>query len=1718
MAKALGIIEFMMSSNNAVIQSFIDSGGLEIILKRIKYESELCFTFSQTYLKDQLNVKERKKIHQRYSIHHQLLQDLIGILLIAIHSPSIGSGLTGRLIQEFFPQVLLNILTHWQSYGPEIYSLSILAFSDVVQVEPSSYNLIKEVGLLDVVLDSIERLECPLDATLGAYCNALSAICVHNSGVKLVLSRNTLTKILSIFVTPEFAKISSQTFSMLGNCLNELVRHHADLKEPVITGISSIMMRIIEECRETAPKVEYKTAQSHISFSYRQNFCIFIDSFYIGGYVPIPDIEIQKWIESLINFYVLPFGSPPKACLPVSDNNVENAILTLSTSHTGVSFKLIFDLLGYQAKKIETEVQNFCRDSPLPLVTIDFLIGLLIRLAEPSDANRPIALQELASLNSISVCKSLGTIHRILILELSKMEYEEEIEREAKKLASEKAKEEEIKIEENKEGEGDKMAVEKEANNESIIIEEKKEAEEEEEGNFLDKSKLSLLERLIHQISGSLLRAAGYLRDQGPLMKGLAELLSEHFSAKLSIPEGDKGLIIKISYLESMISSLSGLIFDDPENQNAHALLVQTLHQAHGLEALLSNGEMLFSDYTLELRKSSVYAKKTINLALCRYGHFMRALVTSQFLKVPIPGVKSKLPNFQIFIQDVHTIVMRSFLKIWESKFISELPLELIADILVIVNVFIGEDIKVSDVNRIGLSSPFDQIAPAFEPDEFIFGQLLNMGFESHHATEALKQVGNNLEAATDWLLVNIETLPPAESEEDELAKALALSLGSLEQAVQQNEKESKSEESFDDMVNRLKANLFTNLLNLFKIKGIAVSFAKLIANYCKVNEWGVSEVFAQLISKLEDTHKKNQEEEVFNILYCFTILQSINFDMFFAISKSEIVEVIFNLLKDQIDLFAIASAEPKWVVTAFLVLDGLIAYIPNTELKPPKGNTQNCFLTPEQQKVSLEIAILYLKSRKTIESGTIHAILQLCSRATKYYSLAETFLEAGGIEMLFSLSDTCYFNGVTAIVCNILRHLIEDPSTLQMAMEAEIHYYWKQIGARELSPKDFLTIFSHLLNRDREVFFQAVENTCQYNAKSIREKPLDKVGDKNTSVVVDKSSEKSEKSSEKAEKSEKLEKPSKSKANISIDKSRSHHKISKGLISIIEYLIPKLYKINELQKAGEKNDTILDSEMILFLLTDFLTNYSPCSRLLLKAPGSESDQDKFIPFLLNEILPYPIEYLVSPQTSQSQLKTCVNGSKLLASLWTKSSGRKVLVNQISNSLSNFIKLYLEKPVFENLCKIYAIADWIYEIFSISESFFSEISTICLDSKCFERLLESVEILNLDVPESGKVTYSIVNALEILARIITSNKKAEKAQSQAHKSSLGNLNFSHEFSIDQAADDRYHIRFPNITVSDLRNNDRASEDDEDEDDDDDDDDEEEEEEEEPGERNIDVEEEEEDEESISDFSEDERDPWRDDSEEDENDVVNQLVMALRNRVDNNNIFRIRNSVNFRSPYHVGARQETNAVVPHSLLIVRDFPLLGMPYANAQTRGIAPNVVQILRRILGQAASQSFLQRYSRWLSDCGSMTLNSITYAQSFEEKLLETLAAGAILPEVNESSSSGSKLSDKLKEMLDKVEKEKEREDRVVNEATTPTLLSPIHSPRSRSPPLVPPQVSQPHLNLHLNQSQRRPFFHLNLDNDLLKFLHRFYKHSMISLVNLLKVKLTIMQITFLL
>ena len=70
------------------------------------------------------------------------------------------------------------------------------------------------------------------------------------------------------------------------------------------------------------------------------------------------------------------------------------------------------------------------------------------------------------------------------------------------------------------------------------------------------------------------------------------------------------------------------------------------------------------------------------------------------------------------------------------------------------------------------------------------------------------------------------------------------------------------------------------------------------------------------------------------------------------------------------------------------------------------------------------------------MDADTLHATLRLTLRLTREHRYAMIFAELGGPRLMLNLTQASAFQGFTSLATLILRHILEEPSTLAHTME----------------------------------------------------------------------------------------------------------------------------------------------------------------------------------------------------------------------------------------------------------------------------------------------------------------------------------------------------------------------------------------------------------------------------------------------------------------------------------------------------------------------------------------------------------------------------------------------------------------------------------------------------------------------------------------------------------
>ncbi|CAI9787771.1 unnamed protein product [Fraxinus pennsylvanica] len=821
----------------------------------------------------------------------------------------------------------------------------------------------------------------------------------------------------------------------------------------------------------------------------------------------------------------------------------------------------------------------------------------------------------------------------------------------------------------------------------------------------------------------------------------------------------------------------------------------------------------------------------------------------------------------EAFIRMLQSQVLDVILPVWNHPMFPSCNPRFITSIITLfTHVYSG----VSDLkrNRNALSGSGNQRRP---PDEATIATIVEMGFSRARAEEALRRVEtNSVEMAMEWLFSHADD--PVQ-DDDELARALALSLGSSSETPKVDGALKSDEVMTQD--GQTKAPPVDDILDvamkLFQSSdSMAFTLTDLLVTLCGRNKGeSRAKVISFLVQQLKLCLEFSKDASVLCMIsHTLALLLSEDGSSQEIAAQNGVVSIAIDILMNFMSKTETSNETlfPKCISTLLLILDNLVqprpkisvvsnvetiagsihgssenhvSYDPATEknLTPAAVDKESApafenvlgkptgHLTMDESRKVMSIVCDLIK--RHVPSMVMQAVLQICARLTKSHALAVQFLESGGMAALFGIPRSCFFPGYDTLASAIVRHLLEDPQTLQTAMELEIRQNLSgNRHAGRISVRTFLTSMAPVITRDPEVFMKAVASVCQ----------LESSGGRHV-VVLSKDKEK-EKEKEKSKASgvevalstNECVRISESKGHDGFIKySKGHKKISMNLTQVIDYLLEIVStfhsdkveegcpgypsamvidepttkmkgksKVDETIKMGsgsisEKSAALAKVTFVLKLLSDILLMYVHAVGVILKrdlelcqlhgyshldCPGHGG----IVHHVLHSLIPLSVDKSAGPDEWRDKLSE--KASWFLVVLAGRSSeGRRRVVNELVKALSLFssAESNSSNTILLPDKKVLAFVDLIHSI--LSKNFSSgnspgsgcspDIAKSMIDGGMVQCLSGILQVIDLDHPDAPKIVNLILKALESLTRAANASEQNFKSDAQNKKKLTG---------------------------------------------------------------------------------------------------------------------------------------------------------------------------------------------------------------------------------------------------------------------------------------------------------------------------------------------------------
>ncbi|XP_023540404.1 E3 ubiquitin-protein ligase UPL1-like isoform X1 [Cucurbita pepo subsp. pepo] len=827
----------------------------------------------------------------------------------------------------------------------------------------------------------------------------------------------------------------------------------------------------------------------------------------------------------------------------------------------------------------------------------------------------------------------------------------------------------------------------------------------------------------------------------------------------------------------------------------------------------------------------------------------------------------------EVFVRMLQAQVLDVLLPVWNHPNFPKCHPSFVASIVSLVtHIYSG----VGDVKRnrnVNARTTNPRFVPP-PPDEATIATIVEMGFTRARAEEALRRVEtNSVEMAMEWLFSHAED--PVQ-EDDELARALALSLGNSSESS----KVDNGDKSMDVLSDEGHAkappvdDILTASMRLFQSSDtMAFTLTDLLVTLCNRNKGeDRPRVLSYLIQQLKccplDFTKDNGALGMLSHIIALLLFEDGNARKIAA--QDGIVCAVIDILTNfkSRDATAAEVLLPKCVSALLLILDSMLQCRPKflsentdgspvgsppdasggqapvsapmsigeddkTSLNVDKKESGSAFdnvlgkptgyLTAEECNEAMLLVCDLIKQR--VPGVIMQAVLQLCARLTKIHALALQFLENGGLVELFNLPRCCFFPGYDTVASAIVRHLLEDPQTLQTAMELEIRQTLS--GSRHggrTSARNFLTSMAAVISRDPVVFMKASAAVCQLDTSGGR-----------TFVVLSKEKEKEKEKERSKVSGMEVGLPSNESVKISENKihdgsgkcSKNHKKIPTNLTQVIDQLIEIVLKYpltqnkvdsvsnfcsmevdepntkvkgkskvvdkKNIEDESEKSTGLAKVTFVLKLLSDILLMYVHAVGVILRRDSEMSQprgcnhldsvgQGGIVYHILQRLLPLSIDKSAGPDEWRDKFSE--KASYFLVVLCGRSSeGRRRVINELVKALSLFFNSESNSNKNSILPdkRIFAFSNLAYSILSKNSSSSNlpgsgcspDIAKSMIDGGLVQCLTNILQVIDLDHPDAPKIVNLILKALESLTRAANVSEQVMKSDGLVKKKSSG---------------------------------------------------------------------------------------------------------------------------------------------------------------------------------------------------------------------------------------------------------------------------------------------------------------------------------------------------------
>ena len=208
--------------------------------------------------------------------------------------------------------------------------------------------------------------------------------------------------------------------------------------------------------------------------------------------------------------------------------------------------------------------------------------------------------------------------------------------------------------------------------------------------------------------------------------------------------------------------------------------------------------------------------------------------------------------------------------------------------------------------------------------------------------------------------------------------------------------------------------------------------------------------------------------------------------------AKSLVDVLVALLLSNPLNIEAGHTTVPKWLASHLLVTEALllmgeeprqIVSLPKEDDPIPTEELETGPHHSEARSAILDFCLRLLQV-PSLPRDELLSSLRLFVLLTRDHAMALEFVKRDGVGVLFRLMkgapSTTSSPGMHPYIASILRHIVEDPATLQRIMQQEIKTSLPNSRHRLLDVSNFVRGCYAMALRDPKIFIQATAEVCQ--------------------------------------------------------------------------------------------------------------------------------------------------------------------------------------------------------------------------------------------------------------------------------------------------------------------------------------------------------------------------------------------------------------------------------------------------------------------------------------------------------------------------------------------------------------------------------------------------------------------------------------------------------------